>query len=270
MSYDYAIHSDYLVHWTGKDIDGELDTKWHEEHNVKTTRAVNVRYLQRLSDILAYGLWMTEEPEWNPTSESRVPAAPVCCFTELKLSQSRTHARQYGRLGIGVKRPFLFQRFGRPLCYFGFGEVTDDPFLKSCARDLQDKNMMHFFKRMNSSRKLTYDFYAESEWRIVYFAELLKRRRIVDPRDPSNSKEHAYSCSLREDEQQKLKFLIPLDGWFQMIIYPSISIKNEAQQNESGAIKQNIARIKESNDHGNVVEKGNWPVEVNLDSCRNL
>lgn len=270
MNYDYAIHSDYLIHWTGRDIDEDLDPRWHERHNTKTAKEVDDRYLQRLRDILTFGLWMTNEPEWNPTADTTVPAAPVCCFTELKLSQSRTHAQRYGRLGIGVKRPFLFQRFGRPLCYFGFGETNNDIFLKACATDLGDKNMMHFFKRMNSSRKLTYDFYAESEWRIVYFASLLKRRFVVDPRDPKNEKEHKYFQTLKSNQQEKLRFLVPLDGWFQMLIYPSISSKNQAQKDEALRIRQEISRIKNLKDHGNAVERGNWPIEVNLDSCRNF
>jgi hypothetical protein len=61
MGFDYSIHSDFLIHWTGKDIDENL-----------------------IID---------------------VPAVPQTCFTELKLSQSRAHAREYGRLGIGGKRP---------------------------------------------------------------------------------------------------------------------------------------------------------------------
>lgn len=32
MNFDYAIHSDFLIHWTGKDIDGgsDSDPKWWE------------------------------------------------------------------------------------------------------------------------------------------------------------------------------------------------------------------------------------------------
>jgi hypothetical protein len=119
VSYDYAVHSDFLIHWTGKDIDAEHHPTWYNsDHRSKTDPIVDEHYLNRLRDILTYGLWMTDEGERKfqvGSTEITIPATPQCCFTELKLSESRKHAARYGRLGIGVKRPFLFQRCGRPL-----------------------------------------------------------------------------------------------------------------------------------------------------------
>src|SRR6202035_4822322 len=121
---------------------------------------------------------------------------------------------------------------------------------------------------MNSSGVLTYDFYSESEWRILFMKELLSRRLIIDPRDAGNAAHHAYFKSLSEQEQQKLKFLAPLDGWFALIIYPSLGVKNAAQQEESHRIVEEIKRIKtKPDDHGNQVEHGNWPIELDLDAC---
>ncbi|MGH9819679.1 MAG: abortive infection system antitoxin AbiGi family protein, partial [Pyrinomonadaceae bacterium] len=139
---------------------------------------------------------MTEEQEIKLSCGGEtllIPATPKVCFTELKLSESRKHARQYGRLGIGVKRPFLFRRSGRPLLYYGFHEWTkNDKFLEACAKELQNKDLLNFFKPMNSSETLNYDLYGESEWRIIYFKELLEKKLIKDPRDTKNSKEHEY------------------------------------------------------------------------------
>jgi hypothetical protein len=80
------------------------------------------------------------------------------------------------------------------------------------------------------------------------------------------------SKSLPPEHQRKLKYLIPLDGWFAIIIYPCLSIKNRAQwETELGIIDQ-IKRIKSVADHGNQVEgkpgpsTGNWPIEVDLDA----
>jgi hypothetical protein len=124
---------------------------------------------------------------------------------------------------------------------------------------------------MNDRLPLTYDLYGESEWRIIAFGELLERKMVVDPRDPMNREEHEYFLSLASDQQDKLKYLVPLDGWFQMIVYPSIGIKNRAQQDESEGIVREIKRIKSlRRDHGNAVERGNWPIELNLDACRNF
>ena len=277
VSVDYAVHSDFLIHWTGKDLDHQFDDRWYESDKSTIHRDSDLchKYLDRLRNILKYGLWLTEEAgSILPLDGSDIPiqSTPKVCFTELKLSESRNHARRYGRLGIGVKRPYLFARFGRPLAYFGFHiAIQNDPFLKACANDLKNKHLLNFFKPMNSSGTLTYDLYSESEWRILFFQELLGRRLIVDPRDTRNTAENAFFNSLTAAEQNKLRYLAPLDGWFAMVIYPSLGVKNAAQQEEHFGIREQILRIKSNgDDHGNQVEDGNWPMEVDLDACRNF
>lgn len=281
---DRQVHSDYLIHWTGKDIDHEHQRDWFRgnDYRLRTNDFVDDIYLCRLRDILRYGLWMTDEgnrPFRVGSEQVIIPATPRCCFTELKLSESRRHAARYGRLGIGVKRKFVFDRHGRPLAYFGFGEQShNDKFLQACARDLQDKRLLNFFKPMNSAPgRLTYDLYSESEWRILQFDELLAGGKIVDPRDPANAAEHAYFCSLSPTQQDSLRYLVPLDGWFAMIIYPSLTIKNRAQWESHYGIAEEIRRIKSNaGDHGNLVEglsgptRGNWPIEVDLAACANF
>jgi hypothetical protein len=277
MSLDYAVHSDFLIHWTGKDLDNQYDPQWgvSTSSTIKRDSDLARMYVDRLHNVLKYGLWLTEEPAsvWSlDGGKITIPSTPKVCFTELKLSESRNHARQYGRLGIGVKRPYLFARCGRPLAYFGFHSmIQHDQFLKACATDLKDQNLLNFFKPMNSTRTLTYDFYSESEWRILFFQELLDRGLIVDPRDKRNTAENAFFNSLTVAEKDKLKYLVPLDGWFAMVIYPSLGVKNMAQQEASCGIREQIQRIKDNpNDHGNRVEGGNWPIEVDLDACRNF
>jgi hypothetical protein len=283
MSYDYAVHSDFLVHWSGKDIDADRQRMWEDgNHRSETDPDVDDRYLCRLRDILTYGLWMTDEGERRfgvGPKEITIPSISKCCFTELKLSESRRHAVRYGRLGIGVKRPFVFQRLGRPMAYFGFGEQSNaDRFLAACSQELRDPTLLNFFKPMNSdSSRLTYELYAESEWRILFFDALLRSRKIVDPRDKGNAKEHAYFNALTLLQQNTLRYLVPLDGWFAMIIYPSLTVKNHTQCYEKYQIRQQIGKIKSNpNDHGNQVEglqnptRGNWPIEVDLDACRHF
>ena len=283
MTADYAVHSDLLVHWTGKDIDNSHQPQWFDSHYSKTEpEVVADQYLQRFNDILTHGLWMTEEKEQTyqvGTTPIDIPPIPKCCFTELKLSESRSHAKRYGRLGIGLKRKFLFDRFGRPLAYFGFGQASsNDKFLETCARELRDHRLLNFFKPMNSRRHpLDYDLYSESEWRILLFDELLKKQLIIDPRDSNNVAAHAYFNALPVDSQTRLKYLIPLDGWFALVIYPSLEVKNRAQWDSANRAR--IKGIKTVDDQGNRVERlrkpltplrGNWPVEVDLDACRNF
>jgi hypothetical protein len=55
FSNDYSIHSDYLIHWTGKDIDAVHEPEWHKEHLSTQNPRVIELYLRRLRDILKYG-----------------------------------------------------------------------------------------------------------------------------------------------------------------------------------------------------------------------
>jgi hypothetical protein len=113
----------------------------------------------------------------------------------------------------------------------------------------------------------------------LFFDELLAKRSIIDPRIPTNTKEHDYFKTLTSQEQDKLKYLIPLDGWFAMIIYPSLHVQNPSQWELDRGIVAEIERIKSNEDnHANKVERGglknpvrgSWPIEVNLDSCRHF
>ena len=275
MKMNYAIHSDFLIHWTGKDIDNKFDSQWNQidRSTTKNSKVVE-EYLKRLLNILKFGLWMTSEADHTILLDKtliEIPPVPKICFTELKLSESRKHAKQFGRLGIGVKRPFLFERFGRPVIYYGYyKEKTSDIFLNHCNQELTEKNLLNFFKPMNSSKSLNYDLFNESEWRIIYHKYLITKKLIIDPRDSINIKEHAYFQTLTINEQNKLKYLMPLDGWLTMIIYPSLNVKNRAQQDTTYNIKTEINRIKTLNDQANRVEEGNWPIELNIDACRNF
>jgi hypothetical protein len=277
MTTETAIRSDFLVHWTGKDLDQKYDPGWFKKQKSEIRRDTNIAraYLERLENILTYGLWLTAEDQGSVRAgdvEIEIPSTPKVCFTELKLSESRVHARQYGRLAVGFKRPYLFRRGGRPLAYFGFhADTNSDPFLKACARDLKDQNLLNYFKPMNSSRhNLNYDYYSESEWRVLYSDNLLKEGRIIDPRNPANEKEHQFYLTLSEPQKQKLQYLMPLDGWFSLIIYPSFWVKNMAQQDLPSRIIDEIDRIKSTRDHGNRVEGGNWPMEIDLSACRHF
>lgn len=268
MSTDYAVRSDFLIHWTGFDIDQNLDPNWYSDHRPDLRRSVPTecwnKYKNRLKNILKYGLWMTVEQDVRCGSVI-LPDTPRTCFTELKISQSRNHANRYGRLGIGFKRPFLFHRFGRPMVYYGFSnDQFKDKYLEACVEELSDKSLLHFFKPMNeTAADLNYQLYSESEWRIIFFDQLLKEGKIIDPRDPANTAHNEYFKQLSESEQQKLKYLIPLSSWFSMIIYPSLQLKNDLQNDEE--IRRLIAAIKSSrNDPTPTIERANWPIELNL------
>lgn len=275
MTFDYAVHSSLLIHWTGLDIDEKYDPNWHMRERSETPcPKLEEEYLERLLNILRHGLWMTAEPKLTIKINEKsieIPEVSRICFTELKLSNSRTHAKKYGRLGVGLKRPFVFRHGGRPVTYYGRQKyMENDFFLKNCAENLGDKSLLHYFKAMNSSDgQPNYDFYAESEWRVIYTND----SKIVNPRLNSNPELTQYFASLPDTAKDKLCYLLPLDGWMSCITYPSVSIKNKAQKDKQ--IRDEIERIKEFNkeskkDHANQVEGSNWPVEMDLDLCRHF
>jgi len=258
MPSDFAVHSDILVHWTGKDIDNK---------NL-SGEAIGEEYLTRLHNILHYGFWMTEQEFEGPDGAlHKVPPVPCLCFTELKLSQSREHAKRYGRLGIGVKRPFLLDRGGRPVVYRGYSQQsTKDSLFMDCLANLKDKRWMHFFKPMNlsSSSPMDYHFYSESEWRIVYHDALHQNGHVIDP---TSSEASQYTEALSQDDRRKLKHLVPLDVWLAVIIYPNLKIKRLVQR--SSEIRKRLEHIKKS-DRVKNDEVGCPPAELDLDLCMNL
>ena len=74
MATDYAIHSDFLIHWTGKDLDKYYDRQWGENERSKIDKKNNPAlldaYVTRLRNTLRYGLWLTEEAPEQCSSES--------------------------------------------------------------------------------------------------------------------------------------------------------------------------------------------------------
>lgn len=276
MPFDYAVHSNLLIHWTGIDIDKKYDQYWYMKDSSKTPcPRLEEEYLERLLNILKYGLWMTPEKELTLSfgeeeEEYTFPEVSRTCFTELRLSQARVHAKRYGRLGIGVKRPFVFKRGGRPVIYYGPKKHQDrDNFLKNCAQSLTEKNLLHYFKAMNSSDTPNYDFYAESEWRIISNHELTDSVKVVNPREDNGSESTKYFASLPKSKQDRLRYLLPIDGWLSCIIYPSVSLKNKVQKDEQ--IRSEIKRIKKDlKDEANRIEGGNLPTEMDIDMCRNF
>jgi len=263
LNYDYAIHSDFLIHWTGKygDIDTGLD--WYTTHDKsKTTHEETNKYLERLHNILKYGFWMTHDTQSYPELElPTVPKVAQTCFTELRVSQARKHAKNYGRLGIGVKRYFLFSRGGRPVVYHNFGrkDKVKDPFYEACNK--LDPHLLNYFKPMNSTNTLNYDLYAESEWRILCADSDLNAVKAKKP-----TAEAQYYQQLNESQQKILKYLLPIDDWLGLIIYPSLDVKKQTYTYENGAIRKLIEEIVNRQS----VEKGIWPIEVSLDACRNF
>jgi hypothetical protein len=261
-------HSDLLIHWTGKDIDSR---------NLFEAQR-NSEYFERLKVILKYGLWMTspskqESIEVNGQKFNK-PKIARTCFTELKLSVTEDHAKSYGSLGFGVKRYFLFDRLGLPIHYCQF--KTENLFFPPYSNFLitpQGSEMITFFKHMCSGRPLNYDLYNESEWRIIFSGDIRKRlvknnqrKRadlFVDPKSTSDTDIKSFYARLGK---YKPEYLIPLDPWLGIIIYPNLKVKKKAVED-----KETRDLLKVISNRPTVTgcsERGCMPIELDLGACK--
>jgi hypothetical protein len=161
-----GIHSKFLVHWTGKDI--EKDCPEAEKSQ---------RYVERLKDDLEKGLFTKR------TSEACIRGYTIkylvrLCFTEIRLSQAQIHAERYGKLGIGFTREFIMDIGGRPVIYIPYKAKNGGRLLEDSIRKVHEKSagnrqihksakwIMAYVKRMSNGKDQ--DYYEEMEWRLVY------------------------------------------------------------------------------------------------------
>ena len=272
-----TIHSDFLIHWTGCDIDKDLDKDSNVE-NASARMPDNVvdAYIIRLKNILKFGFWMitgdgSERIKVNG-SEFDKPLVPRTCFTELKLSEARKHAQKFGRLGIGLKRYYLFDRLGGPMHYLQFNteNLFFPPYSSFCSADFE---MISFFKHMCSNRPLRYDLFSESEWRII-FSENIKKKiqsrcpdrlsRFIDPKETKNQELLDFYNNI---QGKKPEYFLPLDAWLAIIIYPSPEVKNKVHDNDE--IKDLIKNVKSTRTVTGCpdYEYEMWPIAVDLDAC---
>lgn len=293
MYKDYRpIHSDFIIHWTGKDIDNLYDNNWINDHNSITNDNSTLEYIKRLKNILEYGLWMTEDTNdenlQTINGKLNCPKHSRTCFTELKLSMARAHAAEYGRLGIGFKRFFLFDRLGAPMIYYSKdrNHWLQPPLIENNPENIENYYYRCFLKPMTEKTEngLHYKYYDESEWRIIY-SEKIKEKLSQTPNlksinnyfcEPSSIDDINFKNEITKSKN-KPKYFIPIkDEWFAMIIYPSIEVKVRAQSDPE--IRDLISKIKPSFDTSamkerhkpKVWERYNLPIEIDLDTCRNF
>lgn len=283
------MHSDYLIHWTGgRDIDNIYDPVWYKDLASTTDSTVTRLYLDRLKDILRHGLWMMDDNEMIRMDGQSYPRPSHCrtCFSELKLSTVRGHARRYGRLGIGFKRFFLFDRLGCPMTYYHSSRANlFTPALWEGHPSSYNEFFACFLKSMTevtSDTTMKYSFYDESEWRIIYSDEIARRLASCGKTNVLNYfvPEGSFSSELRQlvaGLPRQPRAVIPVrDRWFAMIIYPSLATKVAAEADEE--IRNLINSIKPSDSLLRTYPKRNpaWleahnkPIELDLDACRNF
>ena len=202
------LHTDFLVHWTGKDFHVPINPL---DDNIRK------KYVSRLIDILKHGLLMQKneeeaerihdiEKEWIQASISRT------CFTEIKLSLAKKHAQTYGNLGIGVDREYVIDRYGNPVFYVTNGDRSN---VASCARKVRDflakedeamlrefEVLLGYFKKMGEQNSRELIYYDELEWRITHLERLESEKRITS----QDKKNHIYRIALSKEEVKVLVF----------------------------------------------------------------
>lgn len=284
-------HSDFIIHWTGIDIDRAHDPEWYNNHSSKTDQETTAAYIARIKGTLKYGLWMTsdttDEYIKNSSGSHKRPIVARTCFTELRLSEARNHAARFGRLGFGFKRFFLFDRLGAPMNYF----IPHRPnwFMPPLSgSNISNSNYSSCFLKpmtvQSKDRSLEYKYFDESEWRIIYSEDIKEHLEKVGmdevnkyfiPQNDMNDSGFFEYLKL-SSESKWPSYLIPFKSniWFAIIIYPSLSVKVEAEADEE--IRQLIEQFKPCKPsnvnycEGARAEKYNKPIEINLDSCRNF
>jgi hypothetical protein len=309
--------SNILVHWTGKDIDKNdprmQETKivrWRkfplrpiERPSLIKKKEVIDDYIKRLRDILKFGLWMRNdellsrrEIKGCSREDGRIKntsGIARVCFTELKLSEARQHAYEYGRLGIGIKKMFLSNRAGQPMVYASPIKEYHKPnwFLDSIAEQDKD-NLLYkqaqtsFFKYASELEDLSYKYQAEAEWRIVYpegldrskgIGKMICRKFINMAGNPCEEfkKYKIGTCELQEfkdyikiNKSKGLKYLIPVDFWLSVIIYPCPAVKIASERNVEIRELLQKTRLPLHQQLTEIVvgEKYMLPIEVDLDT----
>lgn len=172
-----TIHSKFLIHWTGKDIN---------PYNRKLDTDMRKKYVKRLKDVLRKGLYMKpgEEKIYGKNNKWIKAEIARVCFTEIKLTQTEKHAKRYGELGIGFNRNFVLEREGNPVFYVQNGDKGHIIENFVVLRDLMDELsadkaktkeleiILGYLKNMSCRNENELKYYDEMEWRIVHIDRL--------------------------------------------------------------------------------------------------
>lgn len=295
-----SVHSDFLIHWTGYDIDNKFDQEWWNRKKPEMNKNIIEPYLKRLKYILKYGLWMNKEKDFIEfkNRKIKIPVVARTCFTELKLSETWIHAQKFGRLGIGFKRMFVFNRLGFPMIYFRPEKENWllPPYLYGKPDEEIREYWACFLKSMDEEsiprQLLEYKQFDESEWRIIYSKEIEERLRSIGGygfcrlfKKPYEIHDALFHDYVKEhDESKRLEYLIPLEDsesrryshWFAMIIYPSLAVKVASEADEE--IRNEILRLKPKASEADMkilcssasYEQYSKPIEIDLAACRHF
>jgi len=233
--------SQFVTYWTGKDIEKENPSNKTDE------------YFDRLWSILDEGIWMNLNDEishgwdvqWGKASDL-IMTIPMVCFTELRLSQSKTHYTKYGHLGYVFDRQFVLDRLGAPVLYVRshyheniVGNLAQIGMIITILKqnrillqdqsnpgappidlgDFLDKTLslpIAHIKAMSTPYKDDFIYLEENEWRIVHSVKL------------------EQSGLIYRTEQEPPPYKLPFSSKdIKMIIVPNLSLRNQMRSKKN-------------------------------------
>ena len=209
-----SLHSKFLIHWTGHDFQDEKDQ-----------RAVQGKYVERLRNVCTHGFFMKKgEEEIEGVNKKGVTAViGRVCFSEVRLSQAKAHAGEYGGLGIGVHRDYIIEREGNPVFYvqnglkghvvenfdFVHGAATrliaaaSEAGNEAAAENIRQgilgpiRHIMGYLKAMSKPDQQDLKLYEEMEWRVVNVDRLESDPAYIDVVDQSESRLRVGPCDIK-------------------------------------------------------------------------
>ena len=176
-------------------------------------------------------------------------------------------------------------RKGAPVIYFReeFGNWFFVSFEKGKEGEISIPDnawWAYYLKSMNEGETnlgyMQYKNFDESEWRVIFSEEIRKKLGDISGinKCPEDDEFSRYLNDCRVPESKKPQYLLKLDKWFSIIIYPSLAVKVAAESDDY--IRKHIEDIKPKlSTSGNpgssaAFEKYSKPFEINLDACRNF
>ncbi len=189
-----TIHREQLFHWIGRHVDVRNKKKILSDE-------LAGEVVTMIGDSLVNGLWVKTPrlPETFTSNGKTFPLdLPIACFTEWSLGDSLPHTMEYGRVGFGFPKRWVFERGGQSVTYFRHNEKG--PFLKSVFKLLARHGQ--FLADTGWKPDPASETYADLRY-LLHFAKMI---RLKPQKDTKPAKETKKKAPAMEGEKTKKAF----------------------------------------------------------------
>ncbi len=209
-------HSKFVVHWTGqKDLEPLPDADKTDQYALRLKDWYRNGLFTRKTDELVIRL---PRPGHGYVSKQKMKQLARLCFTEIRLSQAKSHSQRYGKLGIGFNRDFIANKGGRPVIYLPWeakARLLDECIWQAWDKAKSQGNheiekllkwILAFCKPMSNGKPESSpdfeDYYEEMEWRLVYGESLDASGIFV----PDSVQPHAFRMKFQPGDVAVIVF----------------------------------------------------------------